>query len=256
MLDFDWAKDKIMMGAERRSAIIQQKDKVMTAYHEGGHALVAMFTEGANPVYKATIMPRGTALGMTHFLPEMDQVSKSKKQYIAEVAIAMGGKVAEELIYGQENVSSGASGDIEAATRLAYEMVTQLGFSDLLGDVDLDTHYNQLSSETKQKIEHEVQRLVDDGRKRATKLLTEKRKELDILANALVEYEVLNLDEIQRVLKGEKLQKVGALANVPIKVPELGLPPALGGTVVPGAMAGAAGGEDESRSGGDGAAKL
>lgn len=110
MLDFDWAKDKIMMGAERRSAIIQQKDKVMTAYHEGGHALVAMFTEGAYPVYKATIMPRGTALGMTHFLPEMDQVSKSKKQYIAEVAVAMGGKVAEELIYGSENVSSGASG--------------------------------------------------------------------------------------------------------------------------------------------------
>ncbi|MCJ1414249.1 ATP-dependent zinc metalloprotease FTSH 4, mitochondrial [Xylographa parallela] len=255
MLDFDWAKDKIMMGAERRSAIIQQKDKVMTAYHEGGHALVAMFTEGANPVYKATIMPRGTALGMTHFLPEMDQVSKSKKQYIAEVAIAMGGKVAEELIYGQDNVSSGASGDIEAATRLAYEMVTQLGFSDLLGDVDLDTHYSQLSSETKQKIEREVQRLVDDGRKRATKLLTEKRKELDILAHALVEYEVLNLDEIQRVLKGEKLQKVGALASVPIKVPELGLPPGLGGAVVPGGMSGAAG-EDESRSGGDGGAKL
>lgn len=110
MLDFDWAKDKIMMGAERRSAIIQQKDKVMTAYHEGGHALVAMFTDGAYPVYKATIMPRGTSLGMTHFLPEMDQVSKSKKQYLAEVTIAMGGKVAEELIYGQENVSSGASG--------------------------------------------------------------------------------------------------------------------------------------------------
>ena len=134
-------------------------------------------------------------------------------------------------------------------------MVTQLGFSDLLGDVDLDTHYNQLSSETKQKIEHEVQRLVDDGRKRATKLLTEKRKELDILANALVEYEVLNLDEIQRVLKGEKLQKVSALASMPIKVPELGLPPGLGGAVVPGGMSGAAG-EDESRSGGDGGAKL
>lgn len=110
MLDFDWAKDKIMMGAERRSAIIQEKDKVMTAYHEGGHALVAMFTEGAHPIYKATIMPRGATLGMTLFLPEMDQVSKSKKQYIAELAIAMGGKVAEELIYGSENVSSGVSG--------------------------------------------------------------------------------------------------------------------------------------------------
>lgn len=110
MLDFDWAKDKIMMGAERRSAIIQEKDKVMTAYHEGGHALVAMFTEGAHPVYKATIMPRGASLGMTLFLPEMDQVSKSKKQYIAELAVAMAGKVAEELIYGSENVSSGVIG--------------------------------------------------------------------------------------------------------------------------------------------------
>ena len=109
MLDFEWAKDKIMMGAERRSAIIQDKDKIMTAYHEGGHALVAMFTAGADPVYKATIMPRGQSLGVTHFMPEMDQVSKSKKQYLANIDICMGGKVAEELIYGAENVSSGAS---------------------------------------------------------------------------------------------------------------------------------------------------
>ena len=97
------------MGAERRSAIIQQKDKVMTAYHEGGHALVAMFTDGATPVYKATIMPRGMSLGATHFLPDMDQVSRSKKQYIAELAVLLAGKVAEELIYGQEHVTSGAS---------------------------------------------------------------------------------------------------------------------------------------------------
>lgn len=109
ILDFEWAKDKIMMGAERRSAIIQQKDKIMTAYHEGGHALVAMFTAGADPVYKATIMPRGQALGITHLIPEMDKVSMSKKEYLARIDVFMGGKVAEELIYGDENVSSGAS---------------------------------------------------------------------------------------------------------------------------------------------------
>ena len=109
MLDFEWAKDKIMMGAERRSAIIQDKDKLMTAYHEGGHALVALHTPGHDPLYKITIMPRGPALGVTHFLPEMDQVSMSKKQYLAQIASYMGGKVAEELVYGQEEVSSGAS---------------------------------------------------------------------------------------------------------------------------------------------------
>ena len=109
MLDFEWAKDKIMMGAERRSAVIQQKDKIMTAYHEGGHALVAMFTAGADPLYKATIMPRGQALGITFQMPEMDKVSMSKKEYLAKIDVCMGGKVAEELIYGAENVTSGAS---------------------------------------------------------------------------------------------------------------------------------------------------
>ena len=109
MVDFEWAKDKIMMGAERRSAVIQQKDKIMTAYHEGGHALVAMYTEAANPLYKATIMPRGMALGMTSFMPEMDKVSQAKKELLATIDVAMGGKVAEELVYGHENVTSGAS---------------------------------------------------------------------------------------------------------------------------------------------------
>ena len=109
MLDFEWAKDKIMMGAERRSAVIQQKDKVMTAYHEGGHALVAMFTPGADPLYKATIMPRGQSLGTTFLLPEMDKVSMSKKEFLAQIDVAMGGKVAEEIIYGEDNVTSGCS---------------------------------------------------------------------------------------------------------------------------------------------------
>lgn len=109
MLDFEWAKDKIMMGAERRSAVIQEKDKIMTAYHEAGHALTAMYTKGATPVYKATIMPRGQALGVTHFMPEMDKVSMAKKEYVAQIDVSMGGKVAEELIYGEDNVTSGCA---------------------------------------------------------------------------------------------------------------------------------------------------
>jgi len=135
-------------------------------------------------------------------------------------------------------------------------MVTRLGFSDLLGDVDLDSNYNQLSSETKQKIEHEVQRLVDEGRQRATKVLNERRKELDDLAKALIEYEVLSLEEIQKVLKGEKLQKVGMLANTPIKVPEIGLPPGLGGAVPGAGPVPGAGNGDESGPGGEGGARL
>lgn len=135
-------------------------------------------------------------------------------------------------------------------------MVTRLGFSDLLGDVDLDSNYNQLSSETKQKIEHEVQRLVDEGRQRATKVLNERRKELDVLAKALIEYEVLSLEEIQKVLKGEKLQKMGMLANTPIKVPEIGLPPGLGGTVPGAGPVPGTGNGDESGPGGEGGARL
>ena len=135
-------------------------------------------------------------------------------------------------------------------------MVTQMGFSDLLGDVDLNSNYNLLSSETKRKIEREVQRLVDEGRQRATKLLTEKRKELDVLANALVEYEVLNLDEMQRVLRGEKLEKIKALPAVPIKLPDLAIPPGLGGKV-PGTSGAPPGGTDDpSRPTGGPGAKL
>ena len=117
--DFDWAKDKILMGAERRSAVIQEKDRIMTAYHEGGHALVAMFTKGADPVYKATIMPRGSALGITHFMPEMDEVSRSKRQYLAMIDVSMGGKIAEEIVYGDDDVTSGAT-SVGFSTRFSF----------------------------------------------------------------------------------------------------------------------------------------
>ncbi|MCJ1312201.1 ATP-dependent zinc metalloprotease FTSH 4, mitochondrial [Agyrium rufum] len=213
MLDFEWAKDKILMGAERRSAVIQDKDKLMTAYHEGGHALVAMFTDGADPLYKATIMPRGQALGITFQLPDMDKVSMSKKECLAKIDVCMAGKAVEELIYGPENVTSGSSSDIQQATSLAYSMVTRMGFSSTLGNVDLASDEHKLSSETKKQIEHEVRALIDAASIRATNLIKSKRHELEILARALVEYEVLNLEEMQKVLRGEKLPKLAPSLN-------------------------------------------
>ncbi|KAI9821465.1 MAG: ATP-dependent zinc metalloprotease FTSH 4, mitochondrial [Thelocarpon impressellum] len=230
MIDFEWAKDKIMMGAERRSAVIQPKDRLMTAYHEGGHAVVAMFTAGADPLYKATIMPRGQALGITFQLPEIDKVSQAKRELRAMIDICMGGKVAEELIYGDDEVTSGASSDIQKATQVAYAMVTRMGMSDELGSVDLDSDYSRLSSETKLRIEQEVRRLVEEGRERAKRLLTSKRKELDAIAKALVDYETLTREEMEKVVRGEKLpEKMTAIPTAPIKLPTSLLPPAFGG---------------------------
>lgn len=230
MRDFEWAKDRIMMGAEKRSMVIQEKDKKMTAYHEGGHALVAMFTAGAMPLYKATIMPRGQALGVTHYLPEIDKYSMARIEYQAQIDTAMGGKVAEELVYGPEYVTSGVYADLQQATSVAYMMVTQLGMSDELGNVDLSSDYARLSSETKQKIESEVRRMLEEAKDRATKVLTSKRKELDLLANALVEYEMLSKDEIEKVIRGEKLpDKLTSMptGGMPLKLPGALLPPGM-----------------------------
>jgi ATP-dependent metalloprotease len=201
MIDFEWAKDKILLGAERRSAVIQQKDKIMTAYHEGGHALVAMFTKEADPLYKATIMPRGHALGITFQLPELDKVSQTKREFLAKIDVCMGGKVAEEMLYGEDAVTSGASSDIQQATNLAYSMVTRFGMSDRLGNVDLASDYARLPTETKQIIWEEVRRIVEESKKRAEVLLKSRRKELDLVAHALVQYETLSKDEIERVVK-------------------------------------------------------
>jgi ATP-dependent metalloprotease len=228
MSDFEWAKDKVLMGAERKSAVIQEKDKIATAYHEGGHTLVALYTKGADPLYKATIMPRGHALGITFMLPDMDEVSRTKRQFEASLDVAMGGKAAEELIYGEDEVTSGASGDIQAATRTAYAMVTQNGMSDKLGNVDLASDFSRLSSETKRQIESEVRRLLDEAKVRAKNLLIAKRDELDLLAKALVEYENLNKEEIQKVVKGEKLPaRLTSLHTAPIKLPGMMLPGAV-----------------------------
>lgn len=218
--DFDWAKDKIMMGAEARSRIIQDKDKILTAYHEAGHALVAYFSPSATPLYKITIVPRGMALGITHFLPEMDTVSRNYTEYLSDIDVSMGGKAAEELIFGPDKVTSGISADIQSATETAFTLITRFGYSKKLGNVDLSTNYDKLSSETKQEIEAEVRRLVEEARLRATKILTEKRHELELLTKALMEYETLSKEEMEKILRGEKLDKIQSIPSAPLKLPE------------------------------------
>lgn len=219
MLDFEWAKDKVMMGAERRSMIITPKEKEMTAYHEAGHALVLMFTPGTDPLHKVTILPRGQALGITFHLPEMDKYSKGMDEYQASIDVCMGGKVAEQLIYGNEKVTSGAASDITQATNYAYAMVTSFGMSDKLGNVALSANYERLSPATKQLIESEVRRLIEESRLRVVELLSSKRTELDRLAKALVDYETLNKDEAFKVIKGEKLEGRMIMPNGAIKIP-------------------------------------
>ncbi|KAL5490402.1 YME1 [Sanghuangporus weigelae] len=205
---FEWAKDRILMGAERKTHYIDPKDKLCTAYHEGGHTLVALYTEGAMPLHKVTCVTRGHALGLTQLLPEDDKVSMTLKEYRADIDVKMGGRVAEELIYGPENVSSGASSDIRSATRTASAMVRQFGFSDKIGPVFHHENDNTISPQKREAIESEVQRLIIEGQERARKLLKEKEEELHRLAHALVEHETLDLSEVKKIIKGEPIGPV------------------------------------------------
>ncbi|KAF2874518.1 cell division protease ftsH [Massariosphaeria phaeospora] len=223
-LDLEWAKDKIMIGAERKSRIVPLQDKLQTAYHEGGHVLVGLHTKGSKEVHKATILARGPAAGITFFLPN-EKNHRSRSQYIVELEISMGGKMAEEIVYGAENVSSGPSGDIQNATQMAHGMVTQYGFSDLLGNVDLQSNYEHLSPDTKRLIDSEVRRFIDEAKEKAKSILLEHRKELDLLAHALVQYETLDKEEILKVIKGEKLKdRLMAMPDTLIKIPEIPMP--------------------------------
>ncbi|CAE6343353.1 unnamed protein product [Rhizoctonia solani] len=207
--EFEWAKDKILMGAERKSSYITPKDKLMTAYHEAGHALAALYTSGARSLHKVTCMPRGHSLGLTQTLPENDEHSVSFKQFSAMLDVSMGGRIAEEMIYGKENVTSGASSDIRAATNLARRMVKEYGFSDKVGTVyhgDSDT--TPPSPETLRLIDTEIQAIIQQSIARTTKLLESKTEELHKLAQALVEHETLDKSEVERVIRGEKIRQV------------------------------------------------
>ncbi|MCA6227882.1 ATP-dependent zinc metalloprotease FtsH, partial [Phenylobacterium sp.] len=212
--DFEDAKDRVMMGAERKSMAMTEEEKRLTAYHEGGHALVALSVPASDPVHKATIIPRGRALGMVMQLPERDQLSMSFQQMTSRLAILMGGRLAEEIIFGREKITSGASSDIDQATRLARAMVTKWGFSDRLGVVSYGENQDEVflghsvsrtqnvSEETARIIDEEVKRLVQSGYDEAKRILTERIEDLHTLAKALLEYETLTGDEITNALKG------------------------------------------------------
>ena len=214
MRDFEDAKDKVMMGAERRSMVMSDAEKKLTAYHEGGHALVALWVPAADPVHKATIIPRGRALGMVMQLPEADRYSLDYQQMTSRLAIMMAGRVAEELIFGKDKITSGASSDIQAATGLARNMVTRWGYSDELGLVAYGDNQEEVflghsvsrtqnvSEATANVIDAEVKRLVQDGYNEAKRLLTERIEDLHKVAKALLEYETLSGDEIIAVTKG------------------------------------------------------
>ena len=214
--EFEEAKDKVMMGAERKSLVMTEEEKMLTAYHEGGHAIVGLNVIATDPIHKATIIPRGRALGMVMQLPERDKLSMSLEQMTSRLAIMMGGRVAEELVFGREKVTSGASSDIEQATRLARMMVTRWGLSEELGTVSYGENQDEVflgmsvsrtqnaSEATVQKIDTEIRRFVEEGYNQATKILTEKRADLEALAKGLLEYETLTGDEIIDLLKGKK----------------------------------------------------
>ncbi|XP_042417216.1 ATP-dependent zinc metalloprotease FTSH 5, mitochondrial-like isoform X1 [Zingiber officinale] len=202
MADLDYAKDKIMMGSERKSAVISEESRKLTAYHEGGHALVAIHTDGAHPVHKATIVPRGMALGMVAQLPEKDETSVSKKQMLAKLDVCMGGRVAEELIFGENEVTSGASSDLQQATNLARAMVTQYGMSKEVGFVshNYDDNGRSMSTETRLLIEKEIKEYLERAHNNAQTILTTHNKELHALANALLEHETLSGAQIKNLL--------------------------------------------------------
>jgi ATP-dependent metalloprotease len=210
----EYAKDRILMGAERKSAVISEKNRKLTAYHEGGHALVALYTEGAHPVHKATVVPRGVALGMVMQLPESDdETSVTRRQLLAKLDVAMGGRAAEELIFGAADVTTGASSDLEHATRLARAMVTKYGMSDLVGQMAISyDDMSTLSSETRALVESEVKRLLTAAHNRAQSILKKHEKELHTLAKELVEKETLTGVQIQEILP----------AIIELKQPQLG----------------------------------
>ncbi len=213
MEDFEQAKDKVMMGAERRSMVLTPEQKEKTAYHEAGHAIVGLALPQCDPVYKATIIPRGGALGMVVSLPEIDRLNWHKSECEEKLAMTMAGKAAEIIKYGVENVSNGPAGDIQQASGLARAMVLRWGMSDKVGNVDYEQAHEgymgngaggfSISAHTKELIEEEVKRLIDDAYQRAYDILTEKKENWERLAEGLLEYETLTGEEIERVIRGE-----------------------------------------------------
>ncbi len=219
MNDFESAKDKVLMGAERRSMVMTEEEKKLTAYHEAGHAIVGIMVPKHDPIHKVTIIPRGRALGVTMSLPERDVLSQSQIQLESKLAMAFGGRVAEEIIFGKENITTGAGNDIQQATGMARRMVTEFGFSDKLGRLRYADNEEEVflghsvarqknvSDATAALIDEEVRRLVDEAEEKARKILTEHKDDLHRLAEALLEYETLTGDEVQKAMRGEPITR-------------------------------------------------
>jgi cell division protease FtsH len=240
MAEFESAKDKVLMGTERRSLVMSEAEKRMTAYHEGGHALCAMHEPECDPVHKATIIPRGRALGLVMSLPEGDRYSKSKSKLLAELTMAMGGRAAEEIIFGPDKVSNGAAGDIKMATDQARRMITEWGMSDKLGMISYGdngqevflghsvTQHKNVSEETAREIDGEIKDIIGRAYAKAKRILTENIEELHRVARGLLEHETLSGDEIRTVLRGEpvirKVVDEPAPENRRASVPTTGRP--------------------------------
>ena len=216
-LEFDQAKDKIMMGAERKSMVMSEKDKEMTAYHEAGHAIVGRLMPEHDPVYKVSIIPRGRALGVTMYLPEDDKVSYSRRYLIGRVASMYGGRIAEELLYGKDGVSTGASNDIQQASQMVRNMVTKWGLSEKLGPLlygeedgevflgkSQGTHHLNVSGDTAKMIDNEVRAIIDQCYAKAENILEEHRDKLELMKDALMEYETIDADQIDDIMEGRK----------------------------------------------------
>lgn len=234
MDEFEVAKDKVMMGTERKSMVMTLDEKKMTAYHEAGHAIVAVHEPASDPIHKATIIPRGRALGMVMRLPERDSYSYHRDKMHSNLAVSMGGRVAEEIIFGYDKVSSGASGDIQYATKLARDMVTQWGMSDEMGPLQYEEQQGEtflgysnsqrvhMSDETAKKIDSEIRAIVDAGYDRAKHVLTTHEDQLHLLANALLEFETLSGDEIDLLIENGKFERAGGDVIKPSSIPTVG----------------------------------
>jgi cell division protease FtsH len=254
MAEFEHAKDKVMMGAERRSLVMSDDEKRMTAYHEGGHAICSITLPECDPVHKATIIPRGRALGMVMSLPEGDRYSTSKVKLLQQLIMAMGGRAAEEIVFGPDRVSNGASGDIKMATDQTRRMITEWGMSEKLGMISYGdngqevflghsvTQNKNVSEATAREIDNEIKAVIDHAYAEAKRILTERRADLESLAHGLLEYETLSGDEIQAVIRGEKIvRKVvdepmadQRRASVPTASPRPDVPGGLGPLPAPG----------------------
>lgn len=234
--DFDNAKDKVLMGSERKSMAMDEQEKKLTAYHEAGHAICSLHVKETDPIHKATIIPRGRALGMVQQLPEKDQYSYTRAKMLSRLIICMGGRVSEELKFGYDKVTSGASSDIAAATNLARAMVTEWGMSDVLGPVMYVENSNEvflgrsvtqnqnMSEETARLVDSEIKRLVTEAHAEAAKILKENDNELETLAQALMEYETLTGEEIKEVLAGKKIDRTEQTPVPPEKQTKVSVP--------------------------------